>query len=614
MHASAEPDDANASADGDGSLDRSLLSFLDADPDERDRLLEERRENDLTAWRYETHDDFRRQQDHEVEPLGTYLSNELSRIRWAKDGPDVADPLANALGRIRFRPHYADHRNFEDITRKLDGMENLRLFFYQNLSPLAEYRVALRLDLASVRDDLGLSANVSQSTLNRIPERMEELGWREHYEAELESAVRNLQKKSYADYVRDPEPETLSSDGEGVPEVKLLSRKLRRKTYPYIQFDRDESVEHSKNALLHALITAAARNRFVTDVAANLDLKPWLDPEDIPTGRTILHHVEKASREQITRMFMASNKELFDLVDDHGYFPEKAEVAIDITDWPYFGNPDADRFISGTKPGRNSAFAWQYATLAVVGNHAPITLAVQPVRVRRNKAYVIRRLVRFAESFVDVERMYLDSGFFQSDVSTVLDERDIEFVTQGKKAGDAIKDLLWEGVEMNADYNMMQYGVGDVPDDKHTVFGIPATKKSELRKSRADDWKPIDDWTVFYTNVEDPEPLKLAADFRNRWSIETGYRVIKNEFLPKSKSRNHRVRLFYFNFACLLYNSWTAANVLQAEESGHDLAEDGKAITAARFLQSMEDDEYDIDVADERDFSEVEEVQSGLNW
>jgi len=71
----------------------------------------------------------------------------------------------------------------------------------------------------------------------------------------------------------------------------------------------------------------------------------------------------------------------------------------------------------------------------------------------------------------------------------------------------------------------------------------------------------------------------LATDYRNRWGIETGYRVLKEEFLPKSASPDATIRTFYFNFAAHLYNLWTTANILRADELGQDLS-DGKQFTA----------------------------------
>jgi len=44
--------------------------------------------------------------------------------------------------------------------------------------------------------------------------------------------------------------------------------------------------------------------------------------------------------------------------------------------------------------------------------------------------------------------------------------------------------------------------------------------------------------------------------------IETGYRIKKHSFLPKTTSKDYRIRLFYFLFSILLYNMWILSDVL----------------------------------------------------
>lgn len=115
----------------------------------------------------------------------------------------------------------------------------------------------------------------------------------------------------------------------------------------------------------------------------------------------------------------------------------------------------------------------------------------------------------------------------------------------------------------------------------------------------------------FYTNADMDEYSveELATDYRKRWGIETGYRVLKEEFLSKSGSPDATVRTFYFNFAAHLYNLWTTANILRADDLDEDLS-DGKQFTAGRFMQAIEDDPYDLDIPEEP--SESRDVFDGL--
>lgn len=69
------------------------------------------------------------------------------------------------------------------------------------------------------------------------------------------------------------------------------------------------------------------------------------------------------------------------------------------------------------------------------------------------------------------------------------------------------------------------------------------------------------------------------------------------------------MRTFYFNFAAHLYNQWTTANILRADALNEDLSK-GKQFTAGRFIQTIEDDPYDLDIPEEP--SKPRDVFDGL--
>lgn len=63
---------------------------------------------------------------------------------------------------------------------------------------------------------------------------------------------------------------------------------------------------------------------------------------------------------------------------------------------------------------------------------------------------------------------------------------------------------------------------------------------------------------VFATNlrVGPDEAETFCRRYRRRWQIENEHKSIKGDFLAKNSSKDYRVRLFYFVFAVLLYNTW----------------------------------------------------------
>jgi len=55
---------------------------------------------------------------------------------------------------------------------------------------------------------------------------------------------------------------------------------------------------------------------------------------------------------------------------------------------------------------------------------------------------------------------------------------------------------------------------------------------------------------------------KLLSMYSKRWRIENSFQVKKNEFCPKTTSKNFNIRLYYFLFTCFIYNLWLLVRIL----------------------------------------------------
>ncbi|WP_238593376.1 transposase [Natronobacterium lacisalsi] len=528
-------------------------------------------------------------------PLWEAIKSEAYRVyRWSVerdryDGLESPEHrLAKALGKVQLRHYYWSKGTNENLTENLDGEDATRLYLFFDLSALNQSGVARAIKNPDIREALGIENSVSQPTLNRMPGRMDE-ETRHYYASETETLVRQLQDTKLEHWFRDPTPDTIVTDGEGFPPVQVIARELRSKTFKYLRLKRDSSTEVTKDAALRVLIAAANGNGFVNDAAKNLKYKGFYDDGDIPTGQNLTHHLRKSSRENVVQMFREANERLFEIAARHGYFPDNAEVAIDITDWPFYGDSESSEFIRGTKPGRNYSWAWKYITLALVGTDTPLILVILPVHDKTKTPKYIRRMLRLSRQHLNIGRVYLDAGteFYNSDTISTITEQGLELVMQGRKSVKTIKHFLNGMARADLRSSYYPYGVGSLDEDSYYAVGLKSDKTVKLRKSDADE--PMDDYTYFYTNLhpEEVPPEELGEAYRRRWGIETDFRVIKEEFLAKCGSRNPALRAFYFNFAAHLFNIWTVANILRAEETGESLSE-GKQLTAGELMQAIE--------------------------
>jgi hypothetical protein len=406
---------------------------------------------------------------------------------------------------------------------------------------------------------------------------------------------------------RDPTP-----DGSGPPEVVEIARQMRQSTQQFIRFDRGPSSRFEKDELLSILAAAGKDGIFPNEAAENLALKPFYYERAVPDRQDLFHHVYSLHRREVEQMFVAANEALIDLAELYHDFGGYVDVAIDITDWPWYGTYDEDdrpAYVTGTKPGRNYGYSWKFATLAVVDSPAPLTVMALPVKSESNSGYVARRLLRMAQSKFNVRRTYLDRGFYRSDAVRALRATDVDWIIKAKRHAGAIKQLIRDADSHPEKRAVMEWAVGDVDGDDF-AFTLPSEKRSRLVDGS--EGEEIDaeyaNWSVFYTSLDPMEHDldELAADYRNRWGIETSYRVIKNKFLPSSGARHLNVRSFIFNYAVTLYNSWVVANLRAAGENGIDLTDEDtdRPYKANHFLTALVGDTHFVQAEEVDNLSE----------
>jgi hypothetical protein len=309
-------------------------------------------------------------------------------------------------------------------------------------------------------------------------------------------------------------------------------------------------------------------------------------------------------------------------------------VAFDTTDVLFRGDPKT-LGASGTKATRNASHAWQFISCSLVGADAPAILMSELVKTSGDKAAFLKRALWMADTMMDVDRAYLDSGFYNEDSARALSEvDDLGWVMQAKQSADKIDEMMDYAIENEKDWRATKWGVSDVPA-RHNLWVMESEKKSKLYKEKPDD--PKDKWIAFYTNIDwvadDPDeeidleslteeqeempltPLELADDFRARWGIETSYRKLKEDFLAKSRSTRYYIRVQVFYFAVLWYNMWLAANVKRADELGINLGDDDEdyPFRGPEVMRAIEEDPTDLQIGETNDLSGIQKQHDAMN-
>nr|WP_231754464.1 transposase [Halapricum sp. CBA1109] len=246
--------------------------------------------------------------------------------------------------------------------------------------------------------------------------------------------------------------------------------------------------------------------------------------------------------------------------------------------------------VSGYTKDGELKHGYTFATITIVGNHVPILLGIEPVKEHSewepadspsdSKAEIVRRLLDRAQHYVDLDEVLLDRGFYSDEVYATIDECDLLYTTPVPKYEDdyeAIKQIeSHEDADAAVKHDVPLAVDGEIDHSAEFLY-VPAT---------ADD--ADGNYAVFVTNrdrVEPDEIRHVTNSYGRRWDIENQYKSLKS-FLPKTSSKDYRVRLFSFTFAALLYNLWRLTDFLVKAGLGR-VIRSPPVVTAKTFVRAV---------------------------
>lgn len=345
--------------------------------------------------------------------------------------------------------------------------------------------------------------------------------------------------------------------------------------------------------------------------------------DDYPTGADEKRPVPDWRRvaDTVQDQFGDAVDRMLDTVASGEMFSEPVAAAIDVTNVPYHVTPwkgDADVVSDDEEPimvhgnpkypkenypemvnggEEDEAYEYQYATLTIVGQNAPLVIAVEPIRHKSrwerggesvSWAEVVDRLMAQATELVDIHLVMADRAFDQHGVFHVLDQYyDVDYLIPKKKnserlrrdAADVRNDpAVTARVEQDAALYLRDSTPYIDPEADETVgengyshdvmlMHVPAQRNDWIVRHEDDTG-----YALFVTNRNDVSPLDaegLVNRYSDRWDIEIEYKMI-TPLVPSIASTDYRMRFFSFAFSCLLYNLWRLVDhslkVLAAEK------------------------------------------------
>jgi len=473
------------------------------------------------------------------------------------DDHDRVDPFVHAvpLAYVQFDAHdrYAGSTSYE--------METLfRLFLLKELydwdheTALVEY-LTKHPDLC---DQLGLESVPDQSTLWR--------SWNHRFTADLQDTIKTAARtilikaqNAGVSVPREPErqsrrhhDETEESDPDDqtvLEQAETVTEHVSRVVFPAFSLDRGEGCEIHENAYWDLQTYLGLRENLAVNEGARSFIHES-NRDRTPLGHAHREHVRDLSIKQIREMYRQAVSRLLDQVEETEEFFRAGIVAIDITeDDPFTGDRAGhEDEIIGTKENTDE-YAYQWATVQLVGNAVPIVLDARPVRKGDTRKEIVADLLDSAEAAVHVDNVLMDREFDSQHILEMLSQRGLSYVVpkrmQTSEKAQA-KRLLKKGKDRYETDRKLHLG----DNEWHSTTLIYRRKENSEHTDHRQ-------YSVFMTNRKSG----LLSEYGYRWEIESGYKSIKR-FMGATTSKHFGLRFFYFAFACLLYSVWRAVDLL----------------------------------------------------
>ncbi|MDB2225778.1 transposase [Halorubrum ezzemoulense] len=292
-------------------------------------------------------------------------------------------------------------------------------------------------DRPELCEQLGFETIPDQSTLWR--------SWHERFTADLretvETAARTILIKAQnvgvavpreparkLRYHGDESGESDPDDQTTLGQAEKITDHVSRIVFPAFSLERGDGCEIHENAYWGLQTYLGLRE----SLAANEGARSFTyesTRERTPLGHAHRDHIRDISIAEIREMYQQAVNTLLSEVEETEEFFRAGIIAIDITEAdPFTGDRTGlEDEIIGTKKNTDE-YAYQWATIQLVGNAVPIVLDVRPVRKGETRKEIVDDLLDSAEELVHVDNVLMDREFDSQHVLELISQRGLSYV------------------------------------------------------------------------------------------------------------------------------------------------------------------------------------------
>ena len=348
---------------------------------------------------------------------------------------------------------------------------------------------------------------------------------------------------------REESDEVAPTQQEILDRAEDVAEQVSEIVHPAFSLCRGEGCEIHENAFWE-LQTYLGLHK---DLAANEGARGFLyesNRERTPLGHNHRAHLRALSIGEIREMYREAIGRIIDRLGETDAFYRSGLVAIDTTEEdPFTGNREGhEDEIIGTKE-KTDEYAYQWATVQLVGNAIPLVLDARPIRKGDTRQEIVEDLLDSAQSLVHVDGVLMDREFDSQHLLESIAERRLTYVMP-KRMYTSEKAQAKRLLRRDQDYYTTDRKLHLGKNEWHETTFVYKRKANSERTDYGQ-------YAVFMTNA----PAGAVSEYSYRWEIESGYKSIKR-FMAATTSKDFVLRFFYFAFACLLYSIWRAVDLL----------------------------------------------------
>jgi len=458
------------------------------------------------------------------------------------------------LAYVDFEPHDcytgAPDYEMEQLVRAF-VLKEIRAWEHE--SPLAEYLgqhplLCEQLDFESVPD---------QSTLWRT--------WHQRFTTDLRETIATAARTILiqADRANVPVPrepperpspreqsdETAPTQQTILNRAETITEQVSQIAHPVFSLDRGEGCEIHTNAFWELQTHLGLRE----NLAANEGARSFLyesTRDRTPLGHNHRAHLRELSINEIREMYREAIGRIINRLGETDAFHRAGLVAIDTTEEdPFTGDREGhEDEIIGTKE-KTDEYAYQWATVQLVGNAVPLVLDARPIRKGNSRREIVEDLLDSAENLVHVDGVLMDREFDSQHLLESIAQRGLTYVVP-KRMYTSEKTQAKRLLRRDQDYYTADRKLHLGKNEWHETRFVYKRKRNSERTDYGQ-------YSVFLTNA----PASAVREYSYRREIESGYKSIKR-FMATTTSKDFVLRFFYFAFACLLYSIWRAVDLL----------------------------------------------------